>query len=93
MRCLLVLLMLTTCGCVAVAPVALGTGSAVADIALGEVIRAGAAQVAPHAVAMVVGGVGRLGRFGGSPKWTGLIPGRSQKVEIINGMTFVGEGW
>lgn len=93
MRCLLVLLMLTTCGCAATAPVALGTGSAVADIVLGEVIRAGAAEIAPHAVAMITGGVDRLGQFGGNPEWARFVPGRQPKVERINGMTFVGSGW
>lgn len=89
-RCILILIMLITCGC---APVALGTGSAVADIVLGELIREGVAYVAPDAVAMVVGGVDRLGRFGGNPRWSALVHGRAPRVQKINGMVFVGEGW
>lgn len=95
MRYLVLLLMLSMCGCAAAAaPVALGTGSAVADMLLAEVIRAGAAEVAPQAVAMVTGGVNRLAYFGGNPKWARLIPGgRQPVVQRVNGMTFVGSGW
>lgn len=91
MRCLLVLLMLTTCGCAATAP--LGTGSAVADIFLGGVIHGAAVEMAPKALAMAGGGLDRLAGFGGNPRWADLIPGRQPKVRYINGMTFVGDGW
>lgn len=98
MKCCILLIMLGLSGCAA-APVALGTGSAAADIVLGEVLKAGSAAVAselvPEALAMVGGGLDRLAQFGkGTPSLGSILPpsGR-QKVQYISGMTFVGDGW
>lgn len=81
-----ILLMLITCGCVVTAPMAMGTGGAVADIVPVEVIWFGVAEIGLHAV-------GGLPRFGGNPKWALFIPGWRWEVERINGVTFAGEGW
>lgn len=82
-----ILLMMGLCSCAT--PVALGTGSAVSDIALGGVIQVSVMRFAP----MMLSGVDRLADFGGSPKWAAFIPSGGQRIERINGMTFVGDGW
>lgn len=61
---ILIILAWLVSGC-AIALPALGTGSAAADLVLGEVIRAGAAELAPDLVKTTIAGVDRLSRFAG----------------------------
>lgn len=85
MKTAILLIMLGLSGCAAAAPVALGTGSAVADIVLGEVIRAGAATVAEEVVPQA------WAMLGSGPSLLGFLPGRRQKMTTVRGVTFVGE--
>lgn len=89
MRVAVLILMLMVSGCAA-APVALGTGSVVADIVLGEAIRVAAGAMAEEVVPPLLGDAGGLVAGGGD--FLGrLLPFRRQKVEVINGLVFVGD--
>lgn len=98
MKACILLMLLSLSGCAAAAPVALGTGSAGADLVLGEVIKAGAATVAselaPEALAMAGGSLGSVARFGsGGPSLLSMLPSRRQPVRTVRGVTFVGDWW
>lgn len=98
MKTCILLMLLSLSGCAAAAPVALGTGSAVADMVLGEAIKAGAATVAselaPEVLAMAGSGLDSVARMGrGGPSLLSMLPSRRQSVRTVRGVTFVGDWW